>query len=92
MPASASPSPKKSGNGVIFFMFFLANLFCFAAALVCLIAALGGWLQYGDWHWPGWTIAGTFGFSDQFEQTAGASRRAADIIKSGSRLPMELQP
>jgi hypothetical protein len=25
------------------------------------VASIWGWLKYGDWHWPPWTIGGTFG-------------------------------
>lgn len=52
---------KRQGCGLPFILGLLADLVCFAAALVCMVASVAEWLQYGDWHSPGWTIAVTFG-------------------------------
>lgn len=54
-------SQKKPGSGCLFLLFLLLDLSCFAAALFCMVASILGWLQYGDWLHPGWTIASTFG-------------------------------
>jgi hypothetical protein len=60
--------------------YFTASVACFLAAALCGALSLGGRLKFGDWHWPGWTIGGTFGFTPEaFDGLAGVQKIAAAV-------------
>jgi hypothetical protein len=51
------------------------------AAVFCWGYAILGWLKYGDWHYPGWTLGATFGIGhNTFPDAVGLQKIVDSIV------------
>jgi hypothetical protein len=53
----------------------------YIAAVFCWGYAILGWLKYGDWHYPGWTLGATFGIGhNTFPDAVGLQEIVDSIV------------
>lgn len=75
---------SKAVGGFFCAILLIGGLASLAAAVFCWGYAILGWLKYGDWHYPGWTLGATLGIGhDAFPNAVGLQKIVDYIIPMG---------